>query len=56
MVHELDFKALPAFALSEGALCVDIGANFGQSIGSLSAVLKAPRIVAFEPNLLPMSI
>jgi hypothetical protein len=35
MVHELDFKALPAFALSEGAVCVDIGANFGQSIGSL---------------------
>jgi FkbM family methyltransferase len=32
------------------ALCIDIGANYGQSVGSISAVLNAPHIVAFEPN------
>lgn len=50
IVHEQDFNALPTFALTRGALCIDVGANFGQSVGSLCAVLKAPRIVAFEPN------
>jgi FkbM family methyltransferase len=49
-VHEKDFEGLRTLALTEGSNCIDIGANFGQSIGSLRAVLLAPRIVAFEPN------
>jgi FkbM family methyltransferase len=50
LVHEEDFKGLPVLGLTKASTCIDIGANFGQSIGSLCAVLGAPRIVAFEPN------
>lgn len=50
MVHEDAFNALPLFDLPRNALCLDIGANCGQSIVSVKQVLPGARIEAFEPN------
>lgn len=49
-VHEEDFRALALFKLRPNALCVDIGANKGQSITSIKRVLPSARIMSFEPN------
>jgi FkbM family methyltransferase len=49
-VHEDDFHALRLFRLRPNSLCVDIGANKGQSVTSIKSVLPDARIVSFEPN------
>ena len=49
-VHEDSFRALSFFGLPGGAVCVDAGANCGQSIVSIKQVLPAACIHAFEPN------
>jgi FkbM family methyltransferase len=49
-VHDNDFHALNLFKLPPEALCVDIGANRGQSVTSIKTVLPQATIVSFEPN------
>jgi FkbM family methyltransferase len=50
IVHEPDFQALSILQFPDAPLVVDIGANIGQSIGSIRAVLGGACIKAFEPN------
>ncbi|MGK0172811.1 MAG: FkbM family methyltransferase [Gammaproteobacteria bacterium] len=47
--HDSDFLLLKRYP-KDSPVCLDIGANRGQSIESLRAVLKKPSIVAVEPN------
>ncbi len=48
--HEEEFRAL-AYLLPGDALCLDVGANRGQSIDSMRAVMGSDlEIVAFEPQ------
>lgn len=49
-VHEPEFAVLADLRLPPRPLCVDIGANQGQSIVSLKRVLPDARIESFEPN------
>ena len=49
-IHEDDFHALKLFKLPAKPLCVDIGANRGQSVTSIKTVLPQATIIAFEPN------
>ena len=49
-IHEESFGALPLLALPKDAVCVDAGANCGQSVVSIKQVLPGARIHAFEPN------
>ena len=46
---EADFGALRLFG-GKHRLCLDIGANRGQSIAALGLVTSGPKIVSFEPN------
>ena len=48
--HERDFKALRNLRPPSGRVLVDVGANQGQSIESISLYLPLARIVSFEAN------
>ena len=50
IVHDSDFHVLSMLRLPDVPLVLDIGANLGQSIGSIKAVLGQSLIKAFEPN------
>ncbi|HWG06866.1 MAG TPA: FkbM family methyltransferase [Beijerinckiaceae bacterium] len=50
IVHDSDFRVLSMLRLPDVPLVIDIGANLGQSIGSIKAVLGRSLIKAFEPN------
>lgn len=47
---EGDFRALSRFRMPIGAVCVDAGANRGESIAAVRLSLPDAPIVAFEPN------
>ncbi len=49
IVHERDFLFFRRFA-AQSPLFLDIGANTGQSIVSISGIVPGVRIVSFEPN------
>lgn len=46
---EREFRALPQL-LSAGDLCLDVGANRGQSIDALRTLPFDVRVISFEPN------
>lgn len=46
--HHQDFLALPL--LTNAGLCIDVGANLGQSIDAFRIAFGRVPIVAFEPN------
>ena len=46
---EADFEAIPMLGLPAGALCLDIGANRGQSIDAIRKLTDL-SVIAFEPN------
>src|SRR5271156_3169923 len=48
--HERDFKALKYLEAPTNGVLVDIGANQGQSIESMSIYMPSSRIVSFEAN------
>jgi len=48
-VHEQDFYSLREY-LSPGAHVLDIGANFGQSVTSMSSICDGLKITLFECN------
>ena len=48
--HERDFQALRNLKPPSGRVLVDVGANQGQSIESMSIYLPTARIVSFEAN------
>jgi FkbM family methyltransferase len=48
--HDRDFLALRLLGFGPEEVCVDGGANRGQSIQSMQLLLARPRIVAFEAN------
>src|SRR5215472_10350310 len=48
--HESDFKALKLIRSDLQGCYVDIGANNGQSIESISLLKPYAQIVSFEPN------
>ena len=47
---ERDFSALALFDPPPGALCLDVGANRGQSVDAILMVHPGARVHAFEPN------
>lgn len=47
--HDVDYEALRHFVPAHPKV-IDVGANRGQAIVSLSRVLRRPRIWSFEPN------
>ncbi len=49
-VHEAEFMLLRELGLSERPLCLDVGANRGQSIVSFKAVLPDATVASFEPE------
>ena len=49
-VHEGDFALLTHLPWDDGDLCLDIGANRGQSILAIRRFRPAANIVSFEPN------
>jgi FkbM family methyltransferase len=49
-IHEQSFGGLAALGLPDDAVCVDAGANCGQSVVSIKQILPGARIHAFEPN------
>jgi len=48
--HERDFEALRHLRVPEDRVLIDVGANQGQSIESMSIYQPSARIVSFEPN------
>ena len=48
--HERDFRALKVLFPGGDPLVIDVGANIGQSVYSIKAMLPAARIVSFEPH------
>jgi len=48
-VHETHFHALPSLIASKTPLCIDIGANIGQSVVSLKTLFPNAAIHSFEP-------
>lgn len=48
-IHESDYRALK-YLIRPKAKVIDIGANLGQSVTSLSEVLVSPSIYSFECN------
>ena len=48
--HEDDFAALKLLDSNAPGVCVDVGANHGQSIESMRLFRPTAEIVAFEPN------
>jgi FkbM family methyltransferase len=48
--HESTFRELRHLALPPAPLCLDVGANRGQSIQSIRLMRPDARIVAFEPG------
>lgn len=49
-VHEAEFVLLRDLGLPERPLCLDVGANRGQSIVSFKAVLPDATVASFEPE------
>jgi FkbM family methyltransferase len=47
---EPDFLALKGLDIGQSPLCLDVGANRGQSIEAIRLVRPSARIQAFEPN------
>jgi len=47
-VHDEDFRRIPR-DIGTGEI-IDVGANLGQSIGTLRALFGANKIISFEPN------
>lgn len=52
-VHEPAFRALPQLVDQDDPLLLDVGANFGQSMLSVLAVLPRARVISFEPHPAP---
>lgn len=50
LLNEPDFRALTKLNLTTGSLFIDVGANWGQSIGDLRLLFSGCAILAFEPN------
>lgn len=49
MYHDADFSIIPHL-LSDSPICIDVGANAGQSICSLKMARPGAVIHSFEPN------
>lgn len=47
---EGDFEAIPLLKLGERPVCLDVGANRGQSIDAIRMKCPNAAIIAFEPN------
>ena len=50
MPHEQEFRYFRKYPTAKGGLFLDVGANIGQAVLSLSIFRPDLRIIAFEPN------